>query len=510
MYILQRILKTLLGLVITGAIAYGIIFAGVKVYQLLQEKANQTEQQEEEQSEDNETTTDNSTKPTVKTITVKPAKKNDDNSTNSDELFKKTGLIVADQEIDIVSELGAKVIAINVQEGEEIKANKQVAQLGDSIQAKQLASSYQSAIESLKLAEESLNLTAQSGQLSQISSQQQINSANVSIRQAINQLNFGREVRGQQYFVQDLQKDAAEQAQAQTTEVTETEQTNEQEQIINPIRRRTGNTSKLEGNELAERILQEQQAQLQELGTKNQIEQSQLQLEQLATALESSKVASQLQQVNVYNQLVQIRGQIEQAQISLSALKLNSPINGIVSKVHVRPGETVNPGSPLITVTNFDSIIIETKVSTNDLMKLTQNTQVQIKIGNEQVAGKIVSVGVVADAISKTIPVKIVPVEATNFPLIPNTFAQISFKKGSVLNSENSEIETVSIPLNSIKFSDKKTFVAVVENKKVAYREVKIKKISKGKAIIENNFTKESKIIITPRLPKIGTPISNA
>ncbi len=108
--------------------------------------------------------------------------------------------------------------------------------------------------------------------------------------------------------------------------------------------------------------------------------------------------------------VAQAQAALNMAQQNLADCEVTSPISGIVGRIDVAVGDTVNMQSPVAVVNNTDDLEVEVKVSEADVSRVTTGTAVQIQIsaiGQEMFTGIIKGVALVADPLTRTYPVKI-------------------------------------------------------------------------------------------------------
>lgn len=108
--------------------------------------------------------------------------------------------------------------------------------------------------------------------------------------------------------------------------------------------------------------------------------------------------------------VAQAQAALNMAQQNLADCEVTSPISGIVGRIDVAVGDTVNMQGPVAVVNNTDDLEVEVKVSEADVSKVFTGTAVQVQIsaiGPEMLSGTIKSVASVADPLTRTYPVKI-------------------------------------------------------------------------------------------------------
>lgn len=419
--------------------------------------------------------------------------------TPSPNAFTKTGVIVADQEIEIFPQVNGLVKGINIKEGDTVKSGQSIASLGSSTQLDTALANYNSAVAQLNNAKRILATTAQSNYITQSTFQNQVRSAQSSIQGAMDTLNSTQITRYEQYRLEDSQR-MGQNLQASQTTTTETRSAAD-EDIAEAIEKNT------KFNVVQSRTLQELQGQTQDRQNYRQVQEAQNQLDQLYKSLQNTKVQGDLQALNVQSQILQIESQLNSAKVSLAAGTIQSPINGVVTRVNIRPGENVGPNTPLFTITNFDSIIAEANLSAEESIKLNQETISYIEVFGTKVPAQIISVGLTADPRTKTIPVKVVPTVQSEMPMIPNTFTRITFEPNPSDTQVNPNAFT--LPIDIMSFRSDGIYVPVVKNNAVTYKKIVLAlPVQSGLAGISSGLDNGDQVIISDLDLEEGTKVN--
>lgn len=435
----------------------------------------------------------------------------DTTPTPSPNSFSKTGVIIADQEIEIFPELNGLVQGINIKEGDTVKSGQSIASLGNSTQLDTALANYNSAVAQLNNAKQILATTAQSNYITQSTFQNQVRSAQSSIQGAMDTLKSTQIIRYEQYRLEDSQR-LGQNLQAAQVPATNPAQPNaetrsaaEDETQNDDLYEAIEKNSKF--NVVQGRTIQELQGQTQDKQNYRQVQEAQNQLDQLYKSLQSTKVQGDLQALNVQGQILQIESQLNSAKISLQAGTIQSPINGVVTRVNVRPGENVSPNTPLFTITNFDSIIAEANLSAEESIKLTPNTVSYIEIFGTKVPAQIISVALTADPRTKTIPVKVVPTIQSEMPMIPNTFTKITFEPTP--SEPEVDPNAFTLPIDIMSFRSDGIYVPVVENNAVTYKKIVLAlPVQSGQAGISSGLDDGDQVIISDLDLEEGTKVN--
>ncbi len=101
---------------------------------------------------------------------------------------------------------------------------------------------------------------------------------------------------------------------------------------------------------------------------------------------------------------------LKMAQKQLDDTLLKAPFAGTVASVPVDPGNTVAPGTPLVTVVDIRRLRLQVGVSEQDISRLRRGQRCIVTLDvypGVEFRGKIVALGPAADPQTKTFPIKI-------------------------------------------------------------------------------------------------------
>ncbi len=106
---------------------------------------------------------------------------------------------------------------------------------------------------------------------------------------------------------------------------------------------------------------------------------------------------------------LQAKAALDLAQVSLQKSQIKSPLAGIVTKKMVDQGEYVNPGTPLLQITDLSTIVITAQVPESQIARIKEGMAADVRIEalNENFKGKVKVVIPTADASSRTFSARI-------------------------------------------------------------------------------------------------------
>ena len=484
---IRVIVKQLVFILLSLLIIAGIVFGGIKLWQKITYKEPAGEQAVPVSVIEID----------MPEVTDEPVEQPEEESA----VISKTAFVVADQEVDVFAEVSGVIKQLNIVEGQEVKAGQHIATLGDSTQLASAASSYNAAIASLRNAEKQIQLAKLSTNVSVSTFNNQIASAENSIRQAAFQLETGQDVRGGQEYIQDLQKkneSLQEKLNTETAESTDNLRSaaSEEDKYNEYIQKKIETNNKYV--ERTQNEITGIQGLQQDSQYYSQIRESRNQIDLLLKQMESTRIQGASQVTQLESQIIQLRQQLESAKINMAAGHIKSPVSGVVTKMEVRSGDRVGPSVAMFTVTNLQSTLFQTSLTPSEVMMLN-DVEVSIELFGEEIPAKIIYVGAVADSQTKTIPVKVIPSMEVEVPVIPNTFAKINFAEKANTKADD-DVETPdypTVPVRIMKFTGGTYLVPVAEEGLLTYKEVTLGgKIKDGLAPIKSGLVDGDLVII--------------
>jgi len=159
---------------------------------------------------------------------------------------------------------------------------------------------------------------------------------------------------------------------------------------------------------------------------------------------------------------------LEQAQEQLEHTVVRAPYSGIVVKRHVEPGETANPGQPLMTGLSLEKLraIAEVPQSHIDSVRKIQRARVILPTqGNLSVEGTKLTISPYADPVSHTFNVRVDLPEGQH-GVYPGMFAKVAFVTG--------EEEQLLIPAQAVVHRSEVTGVYVIDGKQISFRQIRV------------------------------------
>jgi len=115
--------------------------------------------------------------------------------------------------------------------------------------------------------------------------------------------------------------------------------------------------------------------------------------------------------IEIQTALEQAKSATRIAEKSLKDCKLYAPVNGIIGKREIEPGSNVIPGNPLLTIVKIEKVYVKIPVPEKEITGnyIGQKAKIEVSALNKAIfEGQIEEIGVMANPLSHTYPVKIV------------------------------------------------------------------------------------------------------
>ena len=229
-------------------------------------------------------------------------------------------------------------------------------------------------------------------------------------------------------------------------------------------------------------------------GSLKELEQAKTQLSKAMASLKIAKVRIELLE----------KGEIDSADEGLSSLLVRSPIDGIIQKVHVSPGQTVTASEALVEITSIDPVWIKVPVYVGDLTSIDSNQPAKVhNLGDfaaveTQIAEPVVA-SFTADPQSVTVDI---------FYELPNTdFSYRPGQKVSVTISLKVSEQTLVVPYSSILY-DMYGGTWVYENtepQKYVRRRIELLHVLDGLAVLSRGPAVGAKVVSAGAAELFGT-----
>ncbi|ALS20424.1 efflux RND transporter periplasmic adaptor subunit [Paenibacillus naphthalenovorans] len=373
-----------------------------------------------------------------------------------------SGKIIPDQDIKIVSKVSGKVAGVNVQEGDKVKKGDVLVQLetDDLLQQVRQAQSGVAAAEA-KLAD------TQAGARTQ-------------------------EIQGLESAVK-MAQGAYEQATAALQQASAALDLSTK--TYNRLRNMFDSSSSVTQEELDKGTLDYEKA-------KAGYEQAQAAQKSAAAQVEAAK--AKLEQARIGptdNTLKALQAEVDRlhaglelANSSLNNATITAPIDGVVVKKSISPGEMAQAGVPIISLVNMDQVQVELSVADNQISKVNVGTPVQVKvqsIPDQLFQGTISFVSPVSNPNSNTFPVK-VKVDNKDGLLFAGMVAEVHI--------DGAGDNRIEVPKSAIVKKENKEYLFIMDNDAARLVEVKTEEKNQDWVYVQPNdkLKGDRQIVVNP------------
>jgi RND family efflux transporter MFP subunit len=207
--------------------------------------------------------------------------------------------------------------------------------------------------------------------------------------------------------------------------------------------------------------------------------------------------------VEVETGLAQAKSAVAIAKKNISDCNLYAPVSGVIGKRNVQAGMNVVPTTTVLELLNIQSVYVKIPVSENEisLFKKGKTAQITINAIDKTVTGTIKEIGVTADILSHTYPVKI-EVQNTTGDIKPGMICSVQ----TVAQDKRSGLLVSNKALQ--KDVNGSQFIYVEENGKAVKIPVQTIALIDNKMLIQGEVPQNANII-TSGQQKLsnGTPV---
>tara|TARA_B100000929_G_C15386127_1_gene379575 strand:- start:16 stop:858 length:843 start_codon:yes stop_codon:yes gene_type:complete len=153
------------------------------------------------------------------------------------------------------------------------------------------------------------------------------------------------------------------------------------------------------------------------------------------------------------------------AMINLRKSFISSPLKGTVKIRHVKVGEFVRKGDPLVEILDLDKVLVKVNIPEQEIMEIREGENVEVELyalSDRQYLGTVKTIGLEADSRSRTFPVEIM-VDNQKRELRPGMLARVTFSK-------KISDEQIVVPRHTILERDNGRVVFLVDQDKAVKR----------------------------------------
>jgi RND family efflux transporter MFP subunit len=163
------------------------------------------------------------------------------------------------------------------------------------------------------------------------------------------------------------------------------------------------------------------------------------------------------------------QAQREIAQLALADTVVRAPVDGIISKRNVQPGEKVSPDSPLVTIVDLNQLTLEASVPASEIPRVKIGQEVRFHVdgfGERTFTGNVARINPAAEVGSRSMTVY-VAVNNRDLALKGGMFA-----KGQLTLEKHPEMPT--IPVTALRKHEGRDVVYRIVNNQIQIQPVKL------------------------------------
>jgi RND family efflux transporter MFP subunit len=195
---------------------------------------------------------------------------------------------------------------------------------------------------------------------------------------------------------------------------------------------------------------------------------------------------------------------LEQAQLELSYTKLDAPIDGSVSEIHIRKGENITAATSIATISSTKSIEVPISVpgSMIDAVKVGQLTEVTFDALKEQrFNARVTEVSQASSMRTTTFPVTVRVIKPSK-KIRPGMAASVTFAIG-----KESTTKSFVIPVHALMEDQEGFYIYTVESIKDGIGRIRRRNVSRGSltgnGIILTDGVSEGMKILTAGMSRV-------
>ncbi|WP_038034299.1 MULTISPECIES: efflux RND transporter periplasmic adaptor subunit [unclassified Thioalkalivibrio] len=184
-------------------------------------------------------------------------------------------------------------------------------------------------------------------------------------------------------------------------------------------------------------------------------------------------------------------GRVEEAREQLGYTEVYAPYSGIVTERHIEVGESVNPGSPLLSGISLDQLRVAVDVPQRLIHNVRERRSAEVLLNGDRVAAESLTIFPYADPASSTFRIRVNLPEQRDLGLFPGMFVKTAFVVDAV--------ERLLVPVEAVVYRSEVIAVYVVdEEDRVAFRQVRVGRQHDGMIEILGGLDAGERVALDP------------
>ncbi len=184
-------------------------------------------------------------------------------------------------------------------------------------------------------------------------------------------------------------------------------------------------------------------------------------------------------------------GRVEEAREQLGYTEVYAPYSGIVTERHVEVGESVSPGSPLLSGISLDQLRVAVDVPQRLIHRVREQRTAEVLLNGDRVAADSLTIFPYADPASSTFRIRVNLPEQQDLGLFPGMFVKTAF----VVD----DVERLLVPTDAVVYRSEVVAVYVVDDAdRVSFRQVRVGRQYDGMIEIHGGLAEGERVALDP------------
>lgn len=184
-------------------------------------------------------------------------------------------------------------------------------------------------------------------------------------------------------------------------------------------------------------------------------------------------------------------GRVEEAREQLGYTEVHAPYAGIVTERHVEVGESVSPGSPLLSGISLNQLRVAVEVPQRIIHNVRDHQHAEVLTDGERVVAESLTIFPYADPASSTFEVRVNLPEGQSLGLFPGMLVKTVF----VVD----EVDALLVPTDAVVYRSEVVAVYVVdEQDRVSFRQVRVGRRHDGMIEVQGGLDEGERVALDP------------
>ncbi|MFO7953997.1 efflux RND transporter periplasmic adaptor subunit [Thioalkalivibrio sp.] len=184
-------------------------------------------------------------------------------------------------------------------------------------------------------------------------------------------------------------------------------------------------------------------------------------------------------------------GRVEEAREQLGYTEVYAPYSGIVTERHVEVGESVSPGSPLLSGISLNQLRVAVDVPQRLIHNVRERRSAEVLLNGDRVTAESLTIFPYADPASSTFRIRVNLPEQQDLSLFPGMFVKTAF----VVD----DVERLLVPVEAVVYRSEVVAVYVVDDEdRVAFRQVRVGREHDGMVEIHGGLNDGERVALDP------------